>query len=175
MRKIVILITAILGTALIVQSCKKDKKSIYTMTNQAFVTQASSSNMFEIAAGQLAANKNSRINVKAYGSYMVTDHTLAAKQMADLAQKKGLVVPLNVAAREQNRYNTLAALSGADFDKEFASIMVTSHQETIELFKSASSTTGVPDADLRAFAAGKLPELMDHLTAAQNLQTQVNQ
>lgn len=144
------------------------------MNNQDFVTQASSSNMFEIAAGNLALHNTSNTNVKAYGNHMITDHGQAAAEMAALASKKGWTVPTAMAAKEQSNYNTLAALSGTAFDKQFALMMVTSHQEAITLFQNAASSKGVPDADLRAFANGKLPTLKSHLADAQTLQTQVS-
>ncbi|WP_419699500.1 DUF4142 domain-containing protein [Mucilaginibacter sp. NFX135] len=144
------------------------------MSNQDFVTQASSSNMFEIAAGNLALHNSTNANVKAFGNHMVTDHGQAATEMATLAAKKGWTVPTAMATKEQNNYNTLAGLSGTAFDKQFAMMMITSHQETIALFQNAAGNSGVPDADLRNFASGKLPTLKEHLTDSQTLQTQVS-
>jgi putative membrane protein len=174
MKRTLILILVLLGSTVLIQSCKKDHNKHYTMNNQDFVTQASSSNMFEIAAGNLALNKSSNTNVKAFGNHMVTDHGQAATEMATLAGQKGWTVPIAMSAKEQNNYNTLAALSGTAFDKQFAQMMVTSHQEAITLFQNAAGDSGVPDADLRAFASGKLPTLKSHLADALTLQTQVS-
>jgi putative membrane protein len=173
MKKTALLIMVLLGTTILTQSCKKNNDVNYSMSNQDFVTQASSSNMFEIAAGNLAINKSTNTNVKAFGTHMTTDHGKAATEMATLANQKGLTVPTVMLPKEQNNYNALAALSGTAFDRQFAQIMINSHQETITLFASAASDIGVPDADLRAFAAGKLPTLKEHLSDAQTLQTQV--
>ena len=174
MKKTILMTMALLGTAICIQSCKKDNNNNnYQMGNQDFVTQASSSNMFEIAAGNLAIQNSTNANVKAFGTHMTTDHGQAATEMATLASKKGWTVPSAMSAKEQTNYNTLAALSGTAFDKQFAQIMVTSHQQTIALFQTAASDSGVPDGDLRGFAAGKLPTLKAHLADAQTLQTQV--
>jgi putative membrane protein len=171
MKKLTFLMIVVLGTAIIFQSCKKDHN--YNMNNQDFVTQASSSNMFEIAAGNLAVQKSSNANVKAFGNHMITDHGQAGAEMATLASQKGWTVPSAMLVKEQTNYNALAALTGTAFDKQFAMMMVTSHQETVALFENAASDNGVPDDDLRGFASGKLPTLRDHLTDAQTLQTQV--
>jgi putative membrane protein len=171
MKKLTSLILVVLGTAIIVQSCKKDHH--YDMNNQDFVTQASSSNMFEIAAGNLAVQKSSNANVKAFGNHMISDHGQTATEMTTLANQKGWTIPTAMAAKEQANYNALATLSGTVFDKQFATMMVTSHQETVALFENAASDNGVPDDDLRAFASGKLPTLREHLEEAQTLQTQV--
>src|SRR3982751_3213362 len=70
MKKISLLLTVVLGTALAILSCKKDHNDHYTMSNQDFVNQASSSNMFEIAAGNLALHNSTNANVNAFGNHM---------------------------------------------------------------------------------------------------------
>jgi putative membrane protein len=174
MKKLSMTLIMLLGSVFIISSCKKDSDH-HTMDNQDFVTQASSANMFEIAAGNLAINNSTNANVKAFGNHMVTDHGQTGTQMATLANQKGWTVPTTMLAKHQTNLNTLTSLTGAAFDKQFAMMMVTSHQETIALFESAGGDTGVQDADLRSFANSKLPTLKEHLASAQTLQTQVNQ
>jgi putative membrane protein len=176
MKKLNFLIIALLGSALMfnLTSCSSDDDTNFTMTNQDFVTRASSSNMFEIEAGTLAVNKGANDAVKAFGQHMITDHGKTATEMTALVHDKNWTLPQAMLQEHQDKYNALSALSGAAFDKQFATMMVTSHQQTIMLFEQASSDTGVPDADLRAFAAGKLPTLRAHLEEAQALQTDVN-
>lgn len=128
------------------------------MTNQEFVTQASSSNSFEVMSGQLATTKGQNPVVIAFGQHMVMDHTAAAQELAPLAQRKGRTLSQNLLKRHQDNYNMLTPLTGAAFDKEFARLMVVSHEEAVSLFRSASSSNGVPDAELRAWAAAKLPD-----------------
>lgn len=145
------------------------------MTDQDFVTRASSSNMFEIAAGNLTISNSTNSSVTAFGSHMVNDHGQAATEMMGLAHQKGWTIPTDMLEKDKANLSVLASLSGTAFDKQFAAMMVTSHQETISLFTSVAQNNGVPDADLRAFASGKLPTLKEHLQEAQTLQTQVNQ
>jgi putative membrane protein len=155
-------------------SCSKDDDNNYTMGNQDFVTRASSSNMLEIASGQLAINQGVNANVKAFGQHMVTDHGQAAAEMTALATKKSLTVPSTMLPEHQQMYDALKNLTGAAFDKQFSVMMVTSHQQTIDLFQRAAGNNGVPDAELRGFASGKLPTLKEHLQQAQQLQADVN-
>ncbi|MGN6640505.1 MAG: DUF4142 domain-containing protein [Mucilaginibacter sp.] len=143
------------------------------MSNQDFVTKASSGNMFEIAAGNLAQQNSSNADVKAFGTHMITDHGQAGTEMAALASKKGWTIPTALLPQDQASLDTLTSLNGSAFDKKFAAIMINSHIKTINLFQMASSDSGVPDADLRSFAAGKLPTLREHLQMAQQLQTEV--
>jgi putative membrane protein len=174
MKKLSMTLIMLLGSMFIISSCKKDSDH-HTMDNQDFVTQASSANMFEIAAGNLAINNSTNANVTAFGNHMIIDHGQTGAQMATLASQKGWTVPTTMLAKHQTNLNTLTSLTGAAFDKQFAVIMVTSHQGTIALFENAGGDAGVRDGDLRSFANNKLPTLKEHLTSAQTLQTQVNQ
>jgi putative membrane protein len=163
-------------STVILQGCKDDDdQNNYTMSNQSFVEQASSSNNFEVAAGNLALLKSVNENVKNYGNHMVTEHTAVGTEMTNLATSKGLTVPKTLLAKDQANLDLLANATTDAFDKEFARIMVASHQDAINLFTSASSNTGVQDADLRNFASSKLPALKSHLQDALTLQAEVNQ
>jgi putative membrane protein len=143
------------------------------MDNQNFITQASSGNMFEISAGNLALNTSTNTDVKTFASRMVTDHGTTAAEMASLAEKKGWSIPTVMLQKDQQNLDSLSSLHATAFDKRFAAIMVRSHTQTIDLFQMAASDDGVPDADLRAFAAAALPLLRQHLQLAQQLQQEL--
>ena len=165
---------AFLGIAGFTTSCHKDDP-LYAMSNQDFVTQASSGNMFEIAAGNLALHNTTNTDIQAFGNHMITDHGAAATEMATLASHKGWAIPTAMLQKDQANLSTLSSLNGTAFDQQFAAMMVTSHQQTIDLFKRAAAEHGVPDADLRSFASGKLPTLNAHLQEAEQLQANVGQ
>lgn len=178
MKRLNYVFALLLGSILLLgfNSCSKDDDdNNYNMGNQDFVTKASSSNMLEIASGQLAISQGVNANVKAFGQHMVNDHGQTATEMATLATKKNWNIPSAMLPEHQQMYDALKNLTGTAFDKQFAAMMVTSHQQTIDLFQQAADNNGVPDADLRAFASGKLPTLKEHLQDAQQLQTDVNQ
>jgi putative membrane protein len=158
--------------ALSVQACKKDNEN-YQVDNQSFVTQASSSNNFEIQAGGIAMLRGQSDAVKHYGEHMVTDHTTVGNEMKSLAASKGWMVPVALQQKEQANLDLITRADAASFDREFMRIMVASHQDAVNLFSNASGDNGVYDADLRAFAAGKLPSLQGHLDQAITLQAQV--
>ena len=163
----------IFGVAAIIPSCTDDDDDDYKMDNQAFVNQAASSNNFEIAAGNLAKTKGQSTSVQQYGDHMVTDHTAVGAEMMALASSKGWTVPTDLQPKEQALLNTLDSVSGGTFDLQFAGIMEASPQDAVNLFEEASSRGGVRDADLRNFAASKLPALRTHLEGAKTLRTQI--
>ncbi|QPH40480.1 DUF4142 domain-containing protein [Pedobacter endophyticus] len=163
----------VVATVLFLSACKKDRNDNHEMDNQMFVTQASSSNNFEVQAGAMAMTKAQSGDVKHYGEHMVSDHTAVGNEMKQLSAGKGWTVPTTLQPKEQANLNLLAATDQANFDKEFMRIMVASHQDAVSLFSMASGATGVYDADLRTFAASKLPSLNTHLEEAVNLQAKI--
>jgi putative membrane protein len=164
---------AMIGLVAFLQSCKSNDANSYQMDNQAFVNQASSSNNFEVAAGKLAATNSSNSLVQKFGTQMVNEHTSVGTDLAAIAQSKNLNVATTLQAKDQTNINALTALTGAQFDAQFISMMIVSHQDAITLFQNASGAKGVMDGDLRNFAGSKLPALKLHLQEAQTLQSQI--
>src|SRR3982750_3981332 len=101
MKKSAIILFALAGLALMFTSCKKDRD--YRMDNQEFVTQASSSNMFEIAAANVALNHSTNTNVTAFANHMIQDHGMAATEMMAMAQQEGLTVPTTMLQKHQDK------------------------------------------------------------------------
>jgi putative membrane protein len=167
-----IFLMLLLGSLFLFQACDDDDESNFTMDRQTFVTQASSSNMLEIQAGQQAQQKGASVAVRAYGEMMVTDHTATGTELANLASQKGLTVSAQLLPPHQQQLAVLTPLTGDLFDRAFADLMVASHQEAVTLFDQASQQ--VNDQDLRSWAAGKLPALQAHLQGAQTLKSNVN-
>ncbi len=163
---------AILFVSFAAQSCKSDNDGAnYQMENQAFVTQALTTNKFEVAAGTLAQMKSTNAQVKQVAGHIVKDHTSTGIDLTDLAKSMELVVPTSIEQQDQTNINILGLLTGSAFDKEFIRMMVESHEKAIPLFQQAASKTGVPGADLRHFAENKVPTLQQHLNEAKALQT----
>jgi len=173
MRKFTFLkvLCAIALMALTFQACKSDDEGgNYQMENQTFVTQALNSNKFEVAAATLATQKATNAQIKQFASRMSTEHTALGVDLTDLAKSMELVIPGDLESKEQANINTLGLLTGTAFDAEYVRLMVEYHQASITLFQTASSSSGVPAADLRIFASNKVESLQAHLKEAQALQ-----
>src|SRR5690606_3561100 len=176
MKRLRFLSTAIIAlvTVFAFQSCDDDDVDNIRIDNQTFVTKASNSNTFEVAAGTLAITKSDNQQVKNYGNKMIEDHTAVGIELSALAQSKDWTIPTELEAQEKIKLATLTALTGTAFDKEYAKIMVESHEDAINLFTTASGSNGVMDMELKSFASGKLLALKTHLEEAQILKTEVN-
>ena len=174
MKKSILFLSVIISVSCSLQCCSNDDQD-YPLDNQQFVTQASSSNNFEIAAGALAQTKGVNAEVKSYGQHMVMDHSAVGTEMMNLAASKGWTIPASLQPKEQASLDKLNASPSSTFDKDFATIMVASHTNAIDLFSVAGGSQGVRDGELRAFAANKIPSLKSHLAEANTLLTTVSQ
>ena len=121
--------------------------------------------------GQLATEKASNPDVKAYGQKMIDDHTKANDQLKSIAQEEGVTLPTSPNSKDQAIYDRLSKLSGADFDKQYAKHMVMDHQEDVKDFKKEADTG--KDEKTKSFASQTLPVLQDHLKMAQDMQSKV--
>lgn len=125
-----------------------------------FVIQASISNLQEISAGNLAAQKASRPDVKAFGQQMVADHTKAQTALMQLAKSKGYQVPA-AATTPPPPEPMLVKASGKDFDRIYVHMMVPGHQQTV--LKYQTYAVNGKDPDVKKYAAQTLPVVKGHL------------
>lgn len=136
-----------------------------------FVKDAAMMGMFEVKAGQLAAGNGTASQIKELGNMMVTEHTKANNELMELAKSKNIMTPADMGADYQKKYDELANKKAADFDKAYADLMVSSHRKAITKFEKASKKC--EDADLKSWAAGKLPSLKHHLQMSEDAQKAV--
>ncbi len=132
-----------------------------------FVNKAGLGGLFEIRAGQLAAQKAQSGDVKQFGQRMVDDHTAANSRLQKLTQQKSLALPTQLDKKHQDKIDRLAKKTGVDFDKAYADEMIDDHKSDIDDFEKAAKDA--KDPDVKDYAATTLPTLREHLQAAQAL------
>ncbi|MCE7065099.1 DUF4142 domain-containing protein [Dyadobacter sp. CY326] len=165
-KRVLFFLIAGLGSAVI--SCTDhDGVNLVAEADRQFMIKAADGNLFEIKAGELASMKAVVDSVKAYGMHMVVDHSKATEELKALASKKMVDLPMTLSEVKQKKLDSLAALNGMAFDSTYMMMMVVSHVETIDLFKT--ETILGEDPEVKAFAAGKLPTLHHHLEEAEKL------
>jgi putative membrane protein len=132
-----------------------------------FVQKAAMAGMAEVELGQLAQQKASDDQVKQFGAHMVQDHGKANDELKQVASAKGLQLPTGLDGKHAKGMKKLQQLSGADFDREYATMMVADHKEVVSEFQKQAKSS--KDADVKAFAEKTLPTLQEHLKMAQAL------
>jgi putative membrane protein len=112
------------------------------MQDKMFLRKAAEGGIAEVKLGQLAAQKGSSDDVKAFGQKMVDDHTKLNLEIAQVADSMGVMLPKSMYKEDQAEYDKLNALSGNDFDIEYLTFMVKDHHKDLHEFRiEAASPT----------------------------------
>jgi len=115
-----------------------------------------------------AAFKNMRdAGVKSFANKLVKDHTAANNELESLMKKK------NITARADEKPATEAWRNdtGAAFDRAYIDHAIAEHEKDIAAFEAESKDGS--DAELKAWATGKLPALREHLKMARDLKSKL--
>ncbi len=132
-----------------------------------FVDHVARDGLTEVELGQLAQQKSSNPDVKAFAQRLVQDHSQANQQLQSLAQRDNIQVPTQPDRHENEDVAKLQKLNGAAFDREFVQMQVRDHQKDIQYFQREAKQ--LKDPELQSFAQQTLPVLEQHLQMAQRL------
>lgn len=146
-------------------------RKMMNSADMAFATKAAQGGIAEVKLGQLAVEKASSPDVKAFGQKMVDDHTKANDNLKSIASAENMTLPSDINAKDQAEYNKLSQLSGADFDKAYVKDMVKDHEMDIKDFQKEANKG--KDSQLKSFASSTLPTLQSHLDSIKSLQSKV--
>jgi putative membrane protein len=139
-----------------------------TTTDHEFAQKAAMGGQKEVASAKFAAGKASNAGVKALANKLVTDHTAANNELMSLLKTKRITVEKEPKAEPEPWRNQ----AGAAFDRAYVDHVIEHHQKDIALFE-AESKNGT-DAELKAWAAKKLPTLREHLKMAQDTKSKLS-
>lgn len=131
-----------------------------------WAVKAADGGMMEVQLGKLAQANGVNPKVKELGKMMEEDHTKAGNELKELAAKKNISLPAALSDDKQKKYDDLAKKTGADFDKAYTSFMIDDHEEDIDSYKKEGNDG--KDADIKAWAAGKVATLEHHLEMAKD-------
>jgi len=136
-----------------------------------FLTDAMRSDVAEMKLGDLAQQRGHGKEVREYGQTLNRDHSKSLLKATQLAKSIGVAVPTEPSAQAQKEYESLAKLSGDEFDSTFLSQMARGHQEAIAKFSAQAQAGG--GSEVAEFANDTLPTLRAHLEHAQSIQAEL--
>ena len=139
----------------------KDKPS------ETFLKKAIEGNFAEVSMGDLAQKNGQGDDVKSYGKMLSTDHAAANQRALEAAKGLGVNPPSGPNAKQKADYEKMSKMSGAAFDKMFATHMIADHQKDIAEYMKASK---VRDA-AGEYATGQIETLQKHLDAAKSVKS----
>jgi len=139
--------------------------------SKTFIKNAIEGDIAEVNVGKLAQDKDQSQAAKDFGAMLVKDHSEHKAKAEEVASQIGVKPPTGSSIGEKATYAKLKVLSGASFDRAFASAMVKDHTADIKEYKRESAK-GDPAGKL---AQETLPTLQRHLQTAQQLEGQLKQ
>jgi len=136
-------------------------ESTLSTADRDFVLAAAQGGMTEVKLGELAAQKGTRDEVKAFGRLMVKDHTVINGDLKVLAAQKDVTLPGILDAEHQGIVDQLASLTGTAFDDAYVAGMIKDHEMDAKAFNAESAAT--KDADIKSFVDKSIPIVAEHL------------
>ncbi|HET9713293.1 MAG TPA: DUF4142 domain-containing protein, partial [Pyrinomonadaceae bacterium] len=132
-----------------------------------FLMDAAMGGLMEVELGRRAIQQGASDAVKQFGKRMVDDHTKTNTELTTLATSKGITLPTEIDEKHRGEMRKIANMTGADFDRAYAKMMLSDHKKDVSAFEKQSMKG--TDADLKAFATTALPTLKEHLQMAEAL------
>jgi putative membrane protein len=135
----------------------KTNDDIAAFTDTGFITKNISDNIMEIKLAKLGQSKGTGAQVKRAAALMIKDHTAMLNELKRLASKKGI--------SQKSYMNSIPSMPtgiapGTDFDKTWASEMLSMHEAKITELENYISLSA--DEDIKAAANRALPKIKMH-------------
>ena len=135
--------------------------------DEAFVRVAARGSLREIKLGKLAMDHGSSEAVKAFGTRMVAEHSMAGDKLKEAAKEERIALPTDLSAKDQTTFDRLSKLSGADFDQAYAQDMVKVHQQDLRDFQREANHGN--DDVIRGFALETVSIIQQHLDQSKEM------
>jgi len=131
------------------------------VSDSLFALAAADGGMTEVTLAELGVQKATDPALKKFSQQMVDEHTKMNAELASLAARKGMTLPKGISAGHQFCAQSLAGLSGEEFDKCYAKAQAVIHMSSVATFE-AEAERG-QDPDIKALAAKSLTHIKGHL------------
>src|SRR5579862_6823685 len=143
---------------------RPDAKSLLSRASRphdaGFVSRAIQRNLAETLLGDLAQKKGGRV-VRELAFRLSNESRSVQGELRRLAAAQGIHIPAGIDAENRAIYDSLAELTGGEFDRSFASYTLHTHHRAAEELQREADL-GV-DPELRQFASDNLPMLRERL------------
>ena len=132
---------------------------------------ATQDHLAEIEMARMALQKTDNTDVSDFAHMIQSDHSSALKNLSELMKDKNVPQPRTLAAETQQEVSRMNKLTGPEFDREFINMMVSDHQEDVEMFRDQLAI--VQNPDVKDYVEDLLPKLEMHLDKARQLQSKL--
>src|SRR6201996_4593515 len=127
-------------------------------TTQDFVTEATNSDILELAAAKLALGKGNA-DEKKFAEQMTKDHTQTSKDLKGLVDSGDVkaTIPVKLDSSGQKKLDELSDAKPEDFARYYDPMQVSAHKDAVSLFERYAKSGDNPK--LKDWAGKTLPAL----------------
>jgi putative membrane protein len=133
-----------------------------------FLGNAAEGNNAEIELANLALEKTSRSDLKAFSRRIITDDQKATEQLKAIAAAKKVELPTGTGLKYKAEQARLSMLQGRDFEYAYVKTIRENHRLDLEVYQKEVQYGA--DADLKKFASMTIPILKQHISMAKTVQ-----
>lgn len=142
-------------------------KSSSETGSKEFLAQALQDALAEVELCELALQKTADDEIKTFAQRMIDEHSELGRTIEQLAGKKKLDLPRDLAREDRSVIDGLSTLSGREFDQRFMERNVKEHENAVKVFRHYAQQAD--DADIKALAEKGAQTLGRHLDMARDL------
>lgn len=140
-----------------------------------FIEKAVIGTQFEIESSQLALERSTNPDTRAFAKQIVDDHTKAAAELDKALVAGKIDAALKPGGLDRKHLKLLEELQkedAKDFDEEYAEAQKKVHDDAVDLFEDYAKDGD--NAALQTFASSMLPTLKAHEEKAKTLESKVD-
>jgi putative membrane protein len=126
-----------------------------------FAAAAADAGLAEVTIGELGVQRATDPDLKRFSQKMIDEHTRMNQELMTVAAQRRIPLPRAIDARAKFCAESLAGLSGEDFDRCYAKAQLVAHMDSVAAFE-AEAERGL-DPNLKAFASKSLSHIKEHL------------
>ncbi len=154
------------------QSSARQSSGTQSADDSKFLQEAIRGNLAEVKMGELAKGRAQSKDVRDYGQMLVDDHSKANEKAMAVAKSMHFTSPTEPSAKQKQKYDAMAKLSGSQFDSMFMNHMVQDHQEDIAKYTEQAQSGD--SSKVTDYAKATLPTLRTHLSKAQAIESKLS-
>jgi putative membrane protein len=158
MRRWIFLLAAALVLPLAAEAAQHPQTS---SQDRSWLIAAHQTNLAEIKAGDLAAEKGHEADVRAAGRMLTQDHAKLDAKLRPVAKQLGVKLPAKPNAEQRDEMRKFKSSSGVDFDRTWTHDEADGHVKAIELTEREIQHGTLPQ--VKHLAQSALPVLKKHL------------
>jgi len=136
-----------------------------------FVAEAIEKKYADIKLAELASTKSSNKEVQDVAQQLVNDQSESLAILQNLANKKGIVFPVEEGEETSEKVNELSKQEDPDFDKKWCDEIVAKHKKTIREFELMRDKS--KDPELKKIITNDLKGLRMHLDKLDSLEENI--